>query len=119
MPMATFDRNMEPIMRRIAVLLVALVPLAILAQPAGIEKGKIKKIDADKLSLTLTVGGKDREVNLTDDTRVFGAEGKSLKERIKTLKVGTEVFFKTATKKGKTVLVGIKPTAGGARGQAP
>jgi Cu/Ag efflux protein CusF len=84
----------------------------------GIQKAKIKKIDLDKKMLTLTVGDKDRDVAISDDTRVLGTEGKDLKERFKGIKEGMEVFFKAETKNGKDVLVGIKPAAGEAPAQA-
>jgi hypothetical protein len=92
----------------LAVLLIALTGAA-LAQPGGIEKGKLKTIDAEKLTITITQDGKDRTFLVDDDTRVFGAEGKDLKQRLKTLKEGVEVQFKPARKDGKDVLVGIKP----------
>jgi Cu/Ag efflux protein CusF len=87
------------------------------AQSDGIEKGKVKKIDPDKLTITLTQDGKDREFLVTEDTRVFGAEGEALKERLKTIKEGAEVFFKPERKDGKDVLVGIKPVGDAAPGK--
>src|SRR5262249_21004974 len=54
---------------------------------------------------------------LTDNTQVFDAAGKDVKERIKTIKEGAEVFFKPEEKDGKKVLVGIKLAA--AVGQPP
>jgi hypothetical protein len=91
----------------LAVLLFVLVGAAP-AQPDGIEKGKVKKIDADKLTITITQDGKDRTFLVDDDTRVIGAEGKDIKQRLKTLKEGTEVQFKPTRKGDKDVLVGIK-----------
>jgi Cu/Ag efflux protein CusF len=92
----------------IAVILCAFTSLA-LAQPDGIEKGKVKKIDLDKMTITLAQGDKERELALTDDTRVLGAEGvKDLKERFKGIKEGAEVQFKPGRRGGKDVLVGIK-----------
>jgi len=79
----------------------------------GIQKAKVKKIDLDKKFLTLTVGDKDRDVAIADDSRVLGAEGKDLKERFKGIKEGMEVFFKAETRDGKDVLVGIKPAGAG------
>jgi Cu/Ag efflux protein CusF len=80
-----------------------------LAQPDGIEKGKVKKIDAEKLTITITQDDKDRDFLVTEDTHVIGVEGKDVKQRLKGLKEGTEVFFKPERKDGKDVLVGIKP----------
>jgi Cu/Ag efflux protein CusF len=80
-----------------------------LSAQEGIQKAKVKKIDLDKLTVTLTVGDKDRTFNLDEQTRVFGAEGKNLKERFAGLKEGTEVMFKADKKDGKEVLIGLKP----------
>jgi Cu/Ag efflux protein CusF len=91
-----------------ALLLVLLAGLA-LAQPEGVEKGKIKKIDAEKRTITLTQGDKDHDYLVTDDTRIPGAEGKDAKDRLKTLKEGAEVYFKPERRDGKDVLVGLKP----------
>jgi Cu/Ag efflux protein CusF len=91
----------------LAVLLIA-VAGAPLAQPAGVEKGTLKKIDADNLTVTITQGEKERSFSVDDDTVVFGANNKSLKERLATLKEGAEVQFKPTRKGGKDVLVGIK-----------
>jgi hypothetical protein len=79
------------------------------AQPDGIEKGQVKAIDADKLTITITQGGKDRTFLVDDDTRFLGVDGKDVKQRIKSLKEGAEVQFKPGSKDGKDVLVGIKP----------
>src|SRR5262245_49055180 len=75
----------------------------------GIQKAKIKKIDIDKLQLTLTVGDKDRTFTLTDQTKVFGSDAKEVKDRLRGLKEGAEVMFKAESKDGKEVLIGVKP----------
>jgi hypothetical protein len=79
-----------------------------LAQPDGIERGKVKKMDIDKLTITLTQDGKERDLAITEETRVLGAEAKGLKERFKDIKEGAEVQFKPGRRGGKDVLVGIK-----------
>ncbi len=84
------------------------MPGVALAQPDGIERGKVKKIDLDRLTITLTQDGKDRNLAITEETRVLGAEGKSLKERFADIKQGAEVQFKPGRRGGKDVLVGIK-----------
>jgi Cu/Ag efflux protein CusF len=96
-------------MRSLLTVLLFVFTSIALAQPEGIEKGKIKKIDADKLRITITQDGKERDFLITEDTRVAGAEGKDAKSRLKTLKEGIEVFFKPVRKDDKDVLVGIKP----------
>jgi Cu/Ag efflux protein CusF len=92
----------------LTVLLFAFAGTAV-AQPDGVQKGKVKKIDPDKLTITITQDGKDRDFLVTKDTRVFGAEDKELKDRLKTIKEGAEVMFKPERRDGKDVLVGLKP----------
>src|SRR5262245_48406784 len=75
----------------------------------GVQKGKVKKLDLERLTITLTVDGKDLELTITDDTRVLGSDAKELKERFKTVKEGADVQFKPGKKDGKDVLVGIRP----------
>jgi Cu/Ag efflux protein CusF len=81
-----------------------------------IQRGKIKKIDADKSSVTITVDGKDRELSVVEQTRVVG-EGdlrgmKGIKEA--GFKEGSAVMFKEETRNGKDVLVGMRLAAAGA-----
>src|SRR5438034_1259619 len=80
----------------------------VLAQGDGIQKGKVKKIDADKLTITLSHGDKDHDYTLTEKTQVLDGEGKDLKERLKEYKEGAEVFFKIEKADGKEVVVGLK-----------
>ncbi|HBI45372.1 MAG TPA: hypothetical protein DDY78_21345 [Planctomycetales bacterium] len=75
------------------------------------QKGKIKKIDVDKGIVTITAEDKDRELALTDDTKMPGVPPKEVKDLLKTFKEGTEVMFIAGTKDGKDVLVGIKRRA--------
>jgi Cu/Ag efflux protein CusF len=72
------------------------------------QKGKVKKIDLDKGVVTITAADKDRELALTDDTKIPGVPAKEVKDRLMTFKEGTEVMFIAGTKDGKDVLVGIK-----------
>ncbi len=95
--------------RYLALLLLLFFTGAALAQPDGVLRGKVKKVDADKLTITITHDGKDMDFAVTKDTRVFGAENKELKDRLKTIKEGDEVMFKPDRKDGKDVLVGLKP----------
>jgi len=89
-----------------ACVLVATVGI-VLAQDA-IRRGTLKKIDAEKKTLVITSGGKDEEFALTDETRFAGVAGKDLAERLRSLKEGSAVMFKGATRDGKSVLVGLK-----------
>jgi hypothetical protein len=91
-----------------------------LAAQDGIQRGTIKKIDADKGTVTITVGDKDHDYTVAEDTRIMDVAGKPVKERLKSkdLKEGAAVFFKPATKDGKAVLVGLK-LAGNNQGNQP
>jgi hypothetical protein len=89
-----------------ACVFLATVGLA-LAQDA-IRRGTLKTIDPEKKTLVITSAGKDEEFALTDDTRFAGVGGKDLAERLRSLKEGSDVFFKGATRGGKAVLVGLK-----------
>ncbi|MBI1915866.1 MAG: hypothetical protein HYS12_14195 [Planctomycetes bacterium] len=93
----------------LAVLVLSASPLA--AQE-GIRRAKIKKIDLETKTLTLTVDGKERDLVLTEETRVLGAPGRDLKERLRGFKEGDEVFFKAGRKDGKHVVEGLKLAAG-------
>lgn len=83
-----------------------------LAQPSTIQRGKVVRSNSDGPSLTLTVDGKDREFFLTADTKFLNLDGKTAADRLRRLKAGDEVMFKSAAQNGKDVLVGLK--AGGA-----
>jgi Cu/Ag efflux protein CusF len=86
--------------------------LALLALPAfaqeGIQRGKVKKLDLDAKLITVTADGKDRELAITEQTRVLGAQGDTIKERFKDIKEGAPVFFKPEKRDGKDVLMGLK-----------
>jgi hypothetical protein len=88
-------------------ILALLFALPALAQPDGVLRGTLKKVDADKAVVTITHDGKDKEFKITEDTRVFGADGKPLKDRLASLKEGVPVMFKPTT--GGDSLVGIRP----------
>jgi transcription antitermination factor NusG len=76
-------------------------------------KGKIKKVDADKGVLTVTVGKgdstKDVDFKITDDTKLIGTNRKPLEDGLKdkSLKAGTDVtVFTDDEGKVKGVQVG-------------
>ena len=73
-----------------------------------IQRGKIKKLDLDKLTVTLSQDGNDREFYLDEETRVLEVKEGTIKERLKGFKDGTEVLFKPAKRDGKDFLDGIK-----------
>jgi hypothetical protein len=79
-----------------------------LAQPDGVKKATVKKVDPENLTVILTVDGKDREYRIAEDTRVFGAEKLALTERLRTIKEGVGVQFKAGLKNDSDVLIGLK-----------
>src|ERR1700722_6129700 len=98
-------------MLRSSLLAVAFLAVAAFAQQTeGIQKGKIKKIDADKGVIVLTSGDKDIEATVGADTKFMGATDKPLADKLKdkALKEGLMVLFRVKMSDGKTVLDGIK-----------
>src|SRR5262249_28658268 len=91
-----------------------IVATTLLAQE-GIQRGKIKKIDLDKRMLTLTVAGKEQSFTLTENTRIAGAQGKDLKDRLQGFKEGTEADFKAVTQDGRAILLGLRRADGGGK----
>jgi Cu/Ag efflux protein CusF len=73
-------------------------------------KGKIKSVDADKGTMTVTVDGKDQEYKIGTDTKLLNAQGKDLKDGIKNarLKEGQAVTLTTEKKDGKDVVTEVK-----------
>ena len=55
-----------------------LLPAGGAGGPGGIRRGKIKTLDVDHKTLSLTVDGKVEEFQLTDDTQVLGSPGNDL-----------------------------------------
>lgn len=73
-------------------------------------KGKVKSVDQDKKTITVTVDGKDKTFKLNDNTSIVGAKGKALKDGIKAkgLKEGAHVTITTDKKDGKEVVTEVK-----------
>jgi Cu/Ag efflux protein CusF len=94
----------RPLLSGLALVLLATIAVA----QTNPQKGKFKKFDADKGVVTITTDGKDRDLLLTDETRMPDVPPKEVKDRLKTFKEGADVMFLAATKDGKDVLVGIK-----------
>src|SRR5258708_3728342 len=99
---------------------VALFATVLLAQE-GPQRGKIKKVDVDKGTVTITVDGKDQEVLVTDDTRLVDAANMDVAQRLKdkAFKEGAEVLFKAEDRGAKRVLVGMKLGGGGPGAAGP
>jgi Cu/Ag efflux protein CusF len=75
---------------------------------AGIQRGKLVKIDLDKLTVTLKSGDKEIEAVAHEKTLFFEAKGDSVKEKLAIFKVGADVNFVVRDKDGKNELVGIR-----------
>jgi hypothetical protein len=60
------------------------------------------------MTLTVTTDGKDRELLVTEDTRVIDGRGKDLKERLQGFKEGVEIFFQPGMRDGKEVVRALK-----------
>ena len=86
-----------------------------------IRWGKVKAVDAEKKTITITVDGKDETLALTGETRVMGADGKAIAKPFddKGLAPGSAVMFKGATQDGNRVLVGLKLGGDTPPGKAP
>jgi Cu/Ag efflux protein CusF len=78
----------------------------------GPHRAKIKKIDPERRILRLAVDGKQEDLPLAEDSRVLGALGKSLWERLKGIKEGDEVFFEATKQDGQSLVVVLTPAAG-------
>ena len=76
------------------------------------EKGKIKKVDADKNTITVTIGDKDKTLDIGKDVKFVDAKGENLKEGIKSpaLKEGTEVEVTCDVKDDKATCLKIALT---------
>lgn len=86
-------------------LLCAMVALLVFAGSALADeaKGKVKKIDADKKTVVVTVGDDDKEFTTDADTKILNAKDKPLKDGLKSLKEGAEVTV-THEKKGDKMM---------------
>jgi outer membrane lipoprotein-sorting protein len=97
-------------MRKFVCAAVALV-LCVGVVLADEIKGKIKSVDADKSTMTVTTSdGKDHVVQVGKDTRLLNAKGNALKEGIKDkhLKDGSDVVVQCEKKDGKAVASEVK-----------
>jgi Cu/Ag efflux protein CusF len=85
-----------------------------------IQRGRIKKVDADKGTITITVDGKDRDLVVTDRTHVADVAGKDVADGLKdkAFREGAPVVFKAESRDGKEVLVGLK-LVGPGQGRGP
>ena len=87
--------------------------------PAGIVRGRIKKMDIDNLKLPLTIDGKDRELTLTETTQVLGSNADTLKERMKDFREGLDTDFRDVQRDGKSVVDALRLASAAPDGTAP
>src|SRR5262249_11699323 len=79
-----------------------------------IQRGKIKKVDADRGTITITTGSKDLELVVAEETRIVISNKESNKGiKDAALKEGALVMFKAVEKDGKQVLAGPRVGGGG------
>jgi hypothetical protein len=103
----------------------AVFALAILVPALGdqgdIRRGKIKKVDACKETITITADGKDHTFTVTDDTRLADPAFKPIQDRLKDrrFRPGVPVMFKAIRRDGHTVLLGLKLIGPNDRGNEP
>lgn len=78
-------------------------------------KGKVKELNADKSTITVTVDGKDQTITFNDDTKFVDGKGQPVKDREKTIKgiakrpeAIDEVTVTTDKKDGKEIATEIK-----------
>src|SRR5687767_6062293 len=83
----------------------------------GIRRAVVKRLDLDRMRLTLTVAGKEQDFGLTENTQVLSAPGKNLKERLAGFKEGAAIFFR-ADKRGDAEIISHLKLADGAGGFA-
>lgn len=88
------------------ILLMALSPS--LARGQTIERGTLKSLDLTKKVLVVTSEGKDRELHLTDSTRVLDARGTTLAEKLADFKVGAEMQFVAVKRDGREQAEGLR-----------
>jgi hypothetical protein len=108
----------SPMLRTFGCAVLALV-VAVGILVAAEYKGKVKNLDADKNTITVTVGDKDVDITFNDDTKIVSYEGKAVKDRAKTIQgiakkpeAVEEVTVTTEKKDGKEVATEIKVKRG-------
>src|SRR5205807_1804270 len=88
----------------------ALIFAGLLVAQEKPQQGTIKKVDAAKGTITITVAGKDVDFTVTDDTRFKDAEDKDITDRLKDkrLKEGAAVLFLAQRDGSARVIRGMK-----------
>jgi hypothetical protein len=103
--------------------MLPLFTLAILAVSSVVHaeevKGKVKSVDAEKSSITVTVGEQDRTLDVAKDAKITHRVGKNEKKAksedlpggLGGLTAGTEITLTTEKKDDKEVVTQIKVDA--------
>src|SRR5262249_24175293 len=76
----------------------------------GIQQGTMRKVDTDKGVITVLVDGKNVELSTSERTKIWDIGMQELADglKIKAIREGARVMFKTGEKDGKTVLIALK-----------
>src|SRR5262245_47108773 len=99
MPMLRFISSMS---------CLVLIAGAVSAQEGRPVTGKIKAVDVDKGTLTVTVGRDDKEFTIAEGAKIVDARGEEIKDRLKDdrFKEGSPVQI-TSDKDGKVTEVKV------------
>lgn len=105
-------------MRRLSIHALATIVVMIGAGrlPADEIRGKVKSVDPDKATVTLTAGDADKTLNVAAGAKVTGLFGKKLKKAVtqdipgglRGVPQGAEVSLTTEAKDGKDVVTQVK-----------
>jgi hypothetical protein len=74
-------------------------------------KGKVKEVDTEKNTLTVTIEDKDMKFEIPEDAKILNAKGKDIKDRLKGKqfqKPGTRISVTTEKKVDKEVVKEVK-----------
>jgi Cu/Ag efflux protein CusF len=72
------------------------------------QRGKLKRLDIEQQTVVVTIDGRDRELALTENTQVPGGQGKSLAEKLRDFKEGSEIAVWAVERGGRQVVQGIR-----------
>ena len=110
-------------MKKFGTMMLGLGLAAVLAMPAMATemRGRLKSVDADKNTITVTEKKVDHDLTVNADTKYLGVEGNALADGIKSgdLKAGTPVTITYDTKDGKDVVSQIQIRKRKPRAAAP
>ena len=99
-------------MKKFGTMMLGLGLAAVLAMPAMAAemRGRLKSVDADKNTITVSQRKVDHDLTVTADTKYLGVDGNALADGIKSgdLKAGTPVTVTYDTKDGRDVVSQIQ-----------